>query len=309
MRLPAFRPIGSFAIALSALVLSVSLAGCSAGQAPPPVLESEGAPADQNIGERLFVETRFAEYFAANMTDINAPLVAGDPVVSQVQNVYTGPMPGPFAGQSINCRSCHFVVEFEGVPGAGNRTYADFTTRSPLPLSMNGFTTTPRNAMQMVGSLEPRAVPTFLHFDGQFSDPADLVKETLTGRNFGWGPTQYQQAIAHIADVIRRDNGVNTPASEYGCNLSYAVIFLGTDPTIPALCHLPAQDRLDVSTATDDAIVNGISHLIAQYMYGLLFKQDENGNYYASPYDVFLRINHLPTQPAAGQTPQQYDRA
>jgi cytochrome c peroxidase len=309
MRHPAFRLLGSFAIALSALVLSVSLGGCSAGQAPPPGLESEGAPADQNIGERLFVETRFAEYFAANMTDINAPLAVGDSVVSQVQNVYTGPLPGPFAGQSINCRSCHFVVEFEGVPGAGNRTYADFTTRSPLPLSMNGFTTTPRNAMQMVGSLEPRTVPTFLHFDGQFSDPADLVKETLVGRNFGWGPTQYQQAIAHIADVIRKDNGVNTPASQYGCNLSYAVIFLGTDPTIPAVCHLPAQDRLDVSTATDDAIVNGISHLIAQYMYGLLFKQDENGNYYASPYDVFLRINHLPTQPAAGQTPQQYDRA
>jgi cytochrome c peroxidase len=309
MRLSAFHALGSFAISLSALVLSVSFAGCSAGQAPPPVLESEGAPADQNIGERLFVETRFAEYFAANMTDINAPLAAGDPVVSQVQNVYTGPMPGPFAGQSINCRSCHFVVEFEGVPGAGNRTYADFTTRSPLPLPMNGFTTTPRNAMQMVGSLEPRTVPTFLHFDGQFSDPADLVKETLTGRNFGWGPTQYPQAIAHIADVIRTDNGVNAPASEYGCNLSYAVIFLGTDPTIPAVCHLAAQDRLDVSTATDDAIVNAISHLIARYMDGLLFKQDENGNYYASPYDVFLRINHLPTQPAAGQTPQQYDQA
>jgi cytochrome c peroxidase len=309
MRLPAFRHQGSSAIALLALVLSTSFAGCSTGQAPPPVLESEGAPADQNIGERLFVETRFAEYFASNMTDINAPLVVGDPVVSQVQNVYTGPMPGPFAGQSINCRSCHFVVEFQGVPGAGNRTYADFATRSPLPLPMNGFTTTPRNAMQMVGSLEPRTVPTFLHFDGQFSDPADLVKETLTGRNFGWGPTQYQQAIAHIANVIREDNGVNTPASEYGCNLSYAVIFLGTDPTIPAVCHLPAQDRLDVSTATDEAIVDGISHLMAQYMYGLLFKQDENGNYYASPYDVFLRINHLPTQPAAGQTPQQYDQA
>src|SRR6202034_3499956 len=169
MRLPAFRPIGSFAIALSALVLSVSLAGCSAGQAPPPVLESEGAPADQNIGERLFVETRFAEYFAANMTDINAPLVLGDPVVSQVQNVYAGPMPGPFAGQSINCRSCHFVVEFQGVTGGGNRIYSDVTTRSPLPLPMNGFVNTPRNSMQMVNSLVPHAGPIFLHFDGQFT--------------------------------------------------------------------------------------------------------------------------------------------
>jgi cytochrome c peroxidase len=296
-------------VALSVITPSVGLAGCSSRQAAPPVLESEGAPADQNIGERLFVETRFAEYFAANMTGINRPLAVGDPAVSQVQNVYAGPMPGPFAGQSINCRSCHFVVEFQEIPGAGNRTYADFTTRSPLPLAMNGFTATPRNAMQMVGSLEPRTVPTFLHFDGQFSDPADLVKETLTGRNFGWGPTQYQQAIAHIAAVIRQDNGVNTPASEYGCNLSYAVILLGTDPSIPAVCHLPAQDRLDVSTASDETIVDDVSQLISRYMYGLQFKQDENGNYYASPYDVFLRINHLPTQPAAGQTPQQYAQA
>ncbi len=242
------------------------------------------------------------------MIDVNTPLSAGDPAVSQVQNVYTGPMPGPFAGQSINCRSCHFVVEFQGVAGAGNRTYADFTGRSPLPLAVNGFTTTPRNAMQMVGSLQPHSGPTFLHFDGEFTDPADLVQTTLTGRNFGWGPTQYQQAITHIADVIRNDNGNNTPAAEYGCNLSYTKIFLGTDPSIPPDCLLPSQYRLDVSSAADGQIVGDISQLIAQYMRGLLFKQDENGNYYASPYDIFLRINHLPTQPRAGETPQQYDQ-
>ena len=294
-------------VVLSACVTAILwLASCSAGKAPPPVLEAESAPADQNIGERLFVDTRFAEYFAANQPDVNAPLAVGDPVVAQVQNVYTGPMPGPFAGQSINCRSCHFVVEFQGVPGAGNRTYADFTTRSPIPIPMNGFTNTPRNAMQMVGSLQPHSGPTFLHFDGQFTDPADLVKETLTGRNFGWGPTQYQQAIAHVADVIRNDDGDNTPAAEYGCNLPYATIFSGTDAKIPAICRLPAQYRLDVTTATDEQIVDDVSQLIAQYMRGLLFKQDENGNYYASPYDVFLRINHLPTQPAAGQTPEEY---
>ncbi len=173
---------------------------------------------------------------------------------------------------------------------------------------MNGFTTTPRNAMQMVGSLQPHSGPTFLHFDGQFTDPADLVQTTLTGRNFGWGPTQYQQAITHIGDVIRNDNGNNTPAAEYGCNLSYSKIFLGTDPSIPPDCLLPSQYRLDVSSATDEQIVGDISQLIAQYMRGLLFKQDENGNYYASPYDIFLRINHLPTQPRAGETPQQYDQ-
>jgi hypothetical protein len=225
---------GLLALAMAALTF---LSACGSGDAPPlPVEVDGGAPAEQQIGERLFVDTRFAEYFAAHMTGVNDPLTVGDPVVQTVQNVLTGPQPGPFAGQSINCRSCHFVVEFQGVPGAGNRTYADFTTRSPLPLAMNGFTTTPRNSMQMVGSLTPRTVPTFLHFDGQFADPVDLVKSTITGRNFGWGPTQFAEAEAHIAKVIREDNGVNVPAQEYGENLSYAVIFLARSPGYPKTC-------------------------------------------------------------------------
>ena len=295
---------------LVAILLSSSLvaAGCGSSKAPPFPLENEGgAPAEQQIGERLFVDTRFAEYFAEHMTGVNDPLLVGDPVVSTVQTT-SGSLPGPFAGQSINCRSCHFVVEFQGVAGAGNRTYADFTDHSPIPLPMGNFTATPRNAMQMVGSLTPRSGPTFLHFDGQFNDPADLVKSTLTGRNFGWGPTQTQQAIAHIAKVIREDNGINVPAQEYGENLSYATIFLGTQPGIPKDVLLPAQYRLDVTTATDDQIVNDIAQLIAQYTYGLLFKQDQFGRYYASPYDVFLRLNHLPVMPRAGESIPAYNQ-
>jgi hypothetical protein len=296
------------AVRALALAWLMFMAACSSGVAPSFKIENEGgAPAEQNIGERLFVETRFAEYFAVNMMGVNDPLAVGDPVVSQVQTM-NGPLPGPFAGESINCRSCHFVVEFQGVPGAGNRTYADFIDHSPLPQPMNGFTSTPRNAMQMVGSLQPHTGPTFLHFDGEFATPEDLVATTLTGRNFGWAPDEFQQAEAHIAAIIRGDNGQNTPAAEYGCNLSYATIFLGTDPTIPADCLLPPQYRLDVTTASDDDIVQDIAKLIAQYMYGLLFKQDEYGRYIASPYDVFLRINHLPVQPMAGETDAEYDQ-
>ncbi len=32
-------------------------------------------------------------------------------------------------------------------------------------------------------------------------------ESTLTGRNFGWAPEQHAQAVAHIARVIREDNG------------------------------------------------------------------------------------------------------
>ncbi len=299
-----FASATSLAASLFALLL---LGSCSSGQAPQFKTDADVTPAEQNIGERLFAETRFAEYFAANMTDVNAPLAVGDPVVAQVQTT-SGTLPGPFAGQSINCRSCHFVVELQDVPGAGNRTYADFTDHSPVPLAMNGITTTPRNAMQMVGSLQPHDGPQFLHFDGEFTDPADLAKSTLTGRNFGWGPAQYQQAVAHIANIIRNDNGNNAPATEFGCGFTYAKVLQGTDPSIPADCLLPPQYRLDVSSASDEQIVDDLSQMLAQYADGLLFQQDEVGRYIGSPYDVFLRINHLPTQPLAGQTIQQYNQ-
>src|ERR1700734_3489938 len=113
------------------------MASCRAGQAQSFRSEDDATPAEDSIGERLFLDTRFAQYFAAHMTGVNTPLAVGDPVVQQVYTT-SGTLPGPFAGQSMNCRSCHFVTEFEGVPGAGNRTYSDFTTRSPIPRVING---------------------------------------------------------------------------------------------------------------------------------------------------------------------------
>jgi hypothetical protein len=291
----------------AALFLVWIMTSCNAGQAPQFPAEKDATPAEDSIGERLFLDTRFAQYFATHMTGINQPLAVGDPVVSVVETV-NGTLPGPFAGQSINCRSCHFVTEFQGVSGAGNRTYADFTTRSPIPLLMNGFTHTPRNSMHMVGSLQPHAGPTFLHFDGEFATPEDLVKATLTGRNFGWTPDQYQQALAQVALVIRQDDGSDQLAQDRTNGLSYGTLFAGTDPRITSDLLIPAADRIDVSSATPDQILNLVAKCIATYMGDLLFKQDEFGRYIGSPYDVFLRINHLPVQPNEGESPAQYNR-
>jgi hypothetical protein len=294
----------AYAISITALFVMVS---CSAGSAPIFKTDSDVTPAEDSIGERLFLDTRFAQYFAAHMTGVNVPLAVGDPVVQQV---YTsnGTLPGPFAGQSMNCRSCHFVTEFQGVAGAGNRTYSDFTTHSPIPLLINGFTQTPRNSMHMVGSLQPHPGPTFLHFDGEFATPEDLVKATLTGRNFGWTPDQYQQALAQIALVIRGDDGSDQLAQDRTHGLSYSTLFLGKDPKITPDLLIPAADRLDVSTASPDQIANLVAKCISTYMGDLLFSQDEVGRYIGSPYDVFLRINHLPTQPNAGESIPQYNQ-
>ena len=288
-------------VGLSALWSS----GCSSGKAPDPLPESDAPAGQENIGERVFLDTRFAEYFAQNMTGVNDPLTVGDPVVAQVTTP-VGVLPGPFAGQSINCRSCHFVTEFINVPQVRNRTYADFVDHSPIPRIMNGFTSTPRNAMQMVGSLQPHNGPIFLHFDGEFTTPEDLVQATLTGRNFGWEPYQKTQAVAHVARVIREDNGQDSAAANFGCGLPYAKIFLGTDSSIPSDCKIAPQYRIDVTTASDQAVVEKVAMVVAAYAEGLRFKQDELGRFIASPYDVFLRANHLPTAPIAGETETQY---
>ena len=293
-----------------ALATVAIIVGCGvSGKAPDAPTESDSTPPADSIGEALFLDIRFAEFFAANMVGVNQPLPSGDPVVEQVQTM-NGPLPGPFAGQSINCRSCHFVTEFEGVKGGGNRTYSDFTTRSPIPLSQpqpNGFTHTPRNAMQMVDSFTSRSGPLFLHFDGEFASGEDLVVGTLTGRNFGWLPSQYNQAIAHIARIIREDDGSSQLAADRLDGLSYSVIFKGTDPRITSDILLPPSQRLDVSTATDTQVVNEVAMCIAQYMKDLLFQRDQFGRYIGSPYDNFLRVNHLPQAPLAGETKAHYN--
>jgi cytochrome c peroxidase len=295
-------------ITIMALIAAgILINGCGSGQAPLAPASEGTTPAADSIGERIFLDTRFGEYFATHMTGVNDPLPAGDPVVATVETT-SGTLPGPFAGQAMNCRSCHFVTEFEGVSGGGNRTYADFTTHSPIPKTMNGFTHTPRNAMQMVDSFTTRNTALFLHFDGEFATAEDLVVGTMTGRNFGWSPSQYNQALAHIAMIVRGDDGSSQLAADRTNGLSYGVLFKGTDPRITSDLLLPASQRIDVSTATDAEVVHELAVCVGQYMKDLLFQRDEFNRYVGSPYDNFLRVNHLPQQVLAGETRAAYNQ-
>ena len=289
------------------VAVATLLNGCGSGTAPLAPASEKTTPASDSIGERIFIDPRFSEYFAAHMTATNAPLAVGDPVLNEVESP-NGPLPGPFAGQSMNCRSCHFVTEFQGVAGAGNRTYSDFTNHSPIPITMNGFTHTPRNAMQMVDSFTARSTPQFLHFDGEFATGEDLVIGTMTGRNFGWLPSQQAQAIAHIARMVREDDGSSQLAADRTNGLSYGILFLGVDKRITSDLLLPASLRLDVTKATDAQVVQELAICVTQYMKDLLFQRDEYGQYVGSPFDNFLRVNHLPQQVLAGETRAAYNQ-
>ena len=283
--------------------------------APLARAEEDADPPEVAIGERLFLETRFAQFFAAHMTDVNAPLDnGGDPVVAENETT-ADPLPGPFAGQAINCRSCHMVDEqlafdslgFPDLSSGGMRSYSDFARRSPVPLrDEDSHTHTTRNSPALVNASLARPGGVQFHFDGEFTTLRELVKETLLGRNYGWLPTERKQAMAHIARVIRRDNGRGELAA--GAGGSYTRVFRGAENTEPEEFLLPGLLRLEVTQAGDEQIVNAVARLIAKYVEQLALSRDADGSFNGSPYDLFLLRNDLPRRPRGRETPLEYSK-
>lgn len=299
------------------LLLSTLFIGCSGdkkqgGGTPPSVTSADTgtAGAEQAVGERLFLETRFAQAFKVfvdNGGNINDPN-AGDAVVDTVETTGLPIAPGPFAGTAMNCRACHMVDDVLTAPGGGMRTYADFARRSPVPARADGKTHAPRNSPALVNSTLDRPDGVLLHFDSEFSSIEDLVAATFTGRNFGWLPGEKAQAIAHVARVVRGDDGSGDLAQQFD-GLSYRLLFTGTNSAIPDDFKLPPQFRTFVGSGTDQEIFDAVVRVVAAYVNGLLFSQTEDsGALIRSPFDVFLEINGLPQQPDANETPIDYSR-
>ena len=264
-------------------------ASASGDLAPPP---GKTDTPDQAAGERLFLETRFAQFFFQSLpatpapSDYNASLLRGDPVVATSVSVFED-FPGPFAGKSINCRSCHLVDDLQQMPApngrnysdyftAGVRNYSDFARRSPIPSRTDGATVTPRNSPTLVSATVPRTTPFFLHFDGEFATSADLIRATYTGRNFGWLPAEASTAVAHFAAVIRNDDGAGDLAATFSAGLPYSVILAGTDPRIPRSALIDPRYRIDVNdpAVSDSAVLDAAVQLVVAYLDSLRFKTD-----------------------------------
>jgi len=255
-------------------------------------------PPEVAIGERLFLETRFARAY------LDRPGQA-DPMMANTQTVHRK-LRGPFAGMTINCRACHLVDEHRKTRGAGLRSYADFARRSPVPARGDHHTHTARNAMSMVNISLPGPHGELFHFDGEFNSMEDLVRATFTDRNFGWLPGEHQTAIAHIARVIRADDGRGALAQDFGG--SYRRVLAGTSSTLPAKFRLPPAYRLDVDKAGDREIFDLVARLVSVYVRQLAFARDKLNRYTGSPYDLFLKANRLPSRPATGESPNNYRR-
>jgi hypothetical protein len=302
----------SYQVIIAVLYISGCSGGTSSGSSTASV-QATGTPgAEQAVGERLFMETRFAQAFSAFLAaggNVNDPNV-GDPVVDTVETTTPGvPIdPGPFKGMSMNCRSCHFVDDVLTAPGGGMRTYADFARRSPIPARADGKTHTPRNSPPLVNSTLDRPGGVLFHLDAEFNSMEDLVAATFTGRNFGWLPGERAQAIAHIAQVVRGDDGSFDPSGQFD-GLSYRILFTGANPDIPDESRLPPEFRAFVGSGSDQEIFDAVVKVVAAYVNGLLFSQTEDsGAPIRSPFDIFLEVNGLPQQPDPNESPLDYSR-
>src|SRR4030095_15476582 len=227
----------SLGFVLAILVAAAPLAGAAThprtrSQDRSPLVTFD--PPEVAVGERLFIETRLAQFFAAaSPQDVTAHLEAGDPVMATTENTAGIEMSGPFSQESMNCRACHLVDEQQDVGGGGRRTYNDFTRRAPGPDRGDGRTHTARNSPPLVNASLPRPGGVLLHFDGEFSSGRELAIGTLTGRNFGWTATEKAAAATHIAHIIRDDNGSGDLAQGFGGSYASVLAAGGTGPAEP----------------------------------------------------------------------------
>ncbi len=304
------KPVPVRSCRLSRLILV--LAGLFAGASPSAQEEdrrlSSGA-AEVIVGDRLFFETRFAQYFFAHSNgDVNAVLREGDLVVRNVVRSGQQALPGPFRGQSMSCRHCHLGDDFLRSEPLAQRTYSDFSARSAIPARDDGLTHTSRNSQMMVDFGLAADVARLRHFDGEFVNPQDLVTATLTGRNMGWQFSEYDVAVAHIARVIREDSGLNARyvRGPQGRGLPYRVVMMGGEPSLPPYLRLPLEYRLDVRTASDVEILQAVARLMHAYMDSIRFGNEDTGRAAGSPYDLFLTKNDLPTAPNQGESSERY---
>jgi cytochrome c peroxidase len=305
--------LGCFSATVLAAMLTTAMrclsAAADTNAQEPDGLKLSAEYAEVNLGDRLFFDTRFAQYFFAhNRGDVNAPLEKGDPLVDKVPAVDRPSLPGPFRGKSISCRQCHLGDDFIRGKLLAGRTYVDFSRRSPIPERGDGLVSTPRNSPSMVDFGLPREAPTLLHFDGEFATAEDLTIASFTGRNFGWLPEEERIAVAHIAHVIREDNGTNPRyvLDPDGKGIPYRVMMLGTDPGFPS--KVPEQYRIDVMKASDDEVLQAMAKFMHAYMDSIRFGTHNTFRASGSPYDLFLKKNGLPVAPEKGESNLDYSK-
>jgi cytochrome c peroxidase len=290
-------------------IASVLFSACSPSYVGvPPVVVPKDSP-ESRIGERLFREPRFSQFFMKmSVGNVNARIAQGDPVLAKNRAHRRGEVDGPFANQAMSCVACHMVGDAQLARHGGMRGYADFAQRSPIPrLPGDPSISTPRNAPTLLDAFieRPDGVPYLLHYDGEFATTEDLVIGGFTGRNFGWRPDQRDEALKNLVRVIREDDGSSELAQQFG-KVSYRSLFKGEDSAISPDTRLAREMRRDIPGSSDEEIIETVKSFVTLYLNALQLSRTPYGIHNGSAYDAFLLANKLPVSPDPGESTADY---
>ncbi len=241
------------------------------------------------LGERLFLEERFSYSFYVHAKSyFNVKTQYSDPALNWGEPIKNSDNKAAM-GQHYSCSTCHLVDQMSDLPIKLVFTYNDPFARSPQPYRFKRNSFTHRNSMNMVASMIHADQP--LHWDGEYFSAEELTCDGLTGRNLGWALDEYGMAVAHIASVIKADNGQYDSQQSA---LAYRQVF--------------AQLGVNVTESSDSDILKSVCEMISHYMKDIDFSKDSFGRYQGSAYDQFLIKNNIASSPSLNESNEQYSQ-
>ena len=165
-----------------------------------------------------------------------------------------------------SCSTCHMFNE----DPQGLRAFADFFNRSWFSYR----TESPQRFMlrNAPGLFDLQNYKQF-HYDGEFDSLEALVKGTFSGRPMGWLPGEENEAFAQIQKVV-----VNDPDYVAAFKTAY---------------------QSDLKLRSRDEIVKDTARAVADFLRTINSKMN-------SPYDEFIKLNQLESQPQPNESAAQF---
>jgi cytochrome c peroxidase len=229
------------------------------------------------LGEKIFNDIRFSKYFyQASAGDPNFP----------VNNI-------PEPQNLISCSSCHMIDQkFEEF---GMRGYSDLNATTPLAIVVSGQTHSLRNTPALIGIGSRFSRHDISHYDGELVHSETYLGNFLGPHN-GWNKNEKEISRNNIIKVLKEDRG-----DLFNAEFSYRTISLGIDPSLPDEIRLPEDWRVDIDTLSSAEIIDYMVRAGTEYLMGIDFQTDQEGNYIGSPYDQFLKANSIERGPIEGE--------
>ena len=177
---------------------------------------------------------------------------------------------------STSCASCHTPV----TGPKGPRSFTDSEPRSLIPSSEKGAKlTTLRNAPTLIGA----GKLTRFDWDGQYDSLEALVRDKMTGVQFGWLPGESARALDEIHTVLQNDNGELAATK------------------IPYAAEFKTALDVDVASVSRDELLAASAKAIAEYVATLAPTR-------SARYDAFAFLNRINPAVAVadGDTPVDF---